>query len=105
MEAGKLRHLVTLQRKTGAVDTWGEPTDTWTDLASVWASIQPMAGREAFTGLELQALDMVRIGIRYTSGLVPTDRVNWNGRLYDILAIHNKDERNRAMELVVKEHK
>lgn len=108
MQAGKLRYLITIQRLTGARDTTGAETDTWTAFAQVWAHIEPWigsarAGREMFSIDQVQALDWTRVHIRYLKGLTPKDRMLYDGRLFDIQAVNIRDERNAEMELICKE--
>jgi head-tail adaptor len=108
MQAGKLRYLVTIQKQTGAIDSTGAETDTWTTFAEVYAWIEPYvgsarAGREEFQGGQLVGLDYTRIHLRYVAGLIPKMRVSWNGRIFDILAINNRDERNYELEMICKE--
>ena len=108
MKAGKLRYLVTVQRQTGTRDTTGNETDTWTTFAKVYAGVEPYvgsarAGREEFTGNQMVALDYTRFHMRYLAGIAPKDRIVYNGRLFDIQAVNNRDERNYELELIAKE--
>ena len=106
MRAGKLRHQITIQRLTGVRDSSGAETDTWETFKTVWASIEPSTGgAEMFLmGQQFQGVTTARICLRYTAGITPKYRVSFCGRLFDILAVHNKEERSREIELVVKEH-
>ena len=106
--AGKYRHLITIQRQTGAVDTTGNQTQTWTTFATVWAWIEPYvgsarAGREEFAGNQMVGLDYTRMHLRYLPGLAPKDQVLYAGRTFDIQAVNNRDERNYEMECILKE--
>lgn len=108
MKAGKMRHLVTIQRQTGARDTSGNETDTWNTFATVWAHIEPYvgsarAGREEFTGNQMVGLDYTRFHLRYLAGLAPKDRILYGARIFDIQAVNNRDERNFELELIAKE--
>jgi SPP1 family predicted phage head-tail adaptor len=108
MEAGKLRNFITIQQQSGARDTTGEETDTWTTFAQVYAHIEPYvgsarAGREMFQAGQLVGLDYTRIHLRYLAGITPKMRVSYNGRIFDILAINNRDERNAELEMIAKE--
>jgi len=108
MHAGKMRHLITIQRQTGATDTTGNETLTWATFATVWAWIEPYvgsarAGREEFTGGQMTALDYTRVHLRYLPGLAPKDRILYGTRTFDIQAVNNRDERNAELELICKE--
>lgn len=43
IQAGKLRHKITIRRETTTRDEYGSEIKTWTDLATVWASIDPLS--------------------------------------------------------------
>jgi len=108
LRAGKMRKLVTIQRLTGARDTTGNETATYTTFATVWAWIEPYigsarAGREEFSGGQIQGLDYTRFHIRYLAGISPKAVVVYNGPSYDIQAVNNRDERNFEVELLAKE--
>ena len=72
MEAGKLRHQVKLQRVTVAADSHGDQTKTWTDLATVRASIEPLSGREFLQASQVMSDITVRIRIRGRSDITLT---------------------------------
>ena len=46
MRAGRLRHRVTIQSITEAADTYGDIAGTPTNGDIVWASVEPLVGRE-----------------------------------------------------------
>ena len=108
MQAGKLRKLIIIQRQTGARDTTGAETDTWTTFAQAWAHIEPWigaarSGDELYRANQLIAIAHTRITLRYLAGVSPKDRVLYGTRIFDILAINNRDERNAEMEFLAKE--
>lgn len=63
MRAGRLRHLVQIQRKnlTGT-DSYGTPTYGWIDAEFAWADISPVSLVSA-RGALLQVLDGVVLGL------------------------------------------
>jgi head-tail adaptor len=109
--AGALRHLITVQRQTGARDTVGNETNTWTTLAQTWGWIEPYvgsarAGREEWQGKQLLGLDYTRIHMRWDSRLAtlsPKDRILYGTRVFDVQAVNNRDERNYELELIARE--
>lgn len=84
MEAGKLRHRVDLQRVAVTRDTHGDQVKTWTTLATVWASIEPLSGREFLSASQVMADVTARIKIRGGIDLTPKDRVVFGSRVFDI---------------------
>jgi SPP1 family predicted phage head-tail adaptor len=110
MRIGRLRHRVTLQRRTGAANAFNEPTDTWTDIATVSAGVEPISGREYFAAQQVQSEVSHRVTIRYLAGVNPKDRIVWTdpatdvARYFDIRAVLDRDERHREMQLMCVEH-
>lgn len=103
MQAGKLRHRITLQAASTAKDGYGEDIQTFGTLATVWASIEPLRGRELLLAQQISAEITFRIRIRYNASLAAEDRVIFGSRTFEIIAVLNKDERDEQIELMAKE--
>ena len=86
MRAGRLDRRITIEQPTAAVNTFGEPVQTWADLATVWASVRAKSGREFFAGGEQATADTV-FRIRYRSDVTRVMRISYGGAVYDITAI------------------
>lgn len=103
MQSGTLRHRVTLQSFTTSPDVYGEPIKTWADLATVWAAVEPLRGREYFQAQQTHAEVSYRVRIRHRADILPTMRVLHAGKTLEILSVINIDERNRELHLMCKE--
>lgn len=104
MEAGKLRHKVTLQSLTTGQDSAGAATESWSNFAtSIWASVEPLSGREYFQAQQVASETSIRVRIRYRAGIVPTMRVVYGSRKFEILAIIDPEERHREIQLMCSE--
>lgn len=99
MQAGQLRHRITIQQRTASV-AHGEQSTSWTDFVSAWAAVQPLTGTEALVGRQENAAVSHRVVVRYQPGITPSMRVSFNGRLFDIQSVINIDERNRELHLM-----
>ena len=88
--AGRYRHRVTIQRVTETKDADGGYVKTWADLATVWAEIRGVGGREYFDKDVVTSEVSCVFIIRFRSDLVPTDRLSWNGDSYEIVAIGDR---------------
>lgn len=100
MKAGDLDQRVTIERLSGGVDELGQPLpDEWTAIGSCWASVRPLMGREYIAAQAAQSEVTARVVIRYRPGITPADRVNHEGRLYNITAV--LDVRSEHDELVL----
>lgn len=100
MRAGKLRHRVTIQRLTETRDDAGGLVPTWTDYAQVFASVEPLRGREFFAGQEKQSRVDTRIRIRYLADVTPKMRVEYGAHVYEIVNIIDPEMRHQEMQLM-----
>ncbi|MEO8630202.1 MAG: phage head closure protein [Betaproteobacteria bacterium] len=110
MRAGALDRRVVIDSAIDTQDaTTGEPIRSWGLLATVWASIEPIRGREATIDAGLLAEMDTRITIRYAvalTGLSENDRVRHtvNGieKIYNIVNIAEVLLEHRSLELMCK---
>jgi SPP1 family predicted phage head-tail adaptor len=103
LEAGRLNKRVTLQSHGITQDANGTPVEGWSDVATVWAAVEPLSGREFFAAAQVQAEQMQRITIRYRAGIDTAMRVAWAGRLFDITAVIDWRERHEFLQLMCRE--
>lgn len=106
MRAGKLRHRLAIQALvpgSPAQNSSGEPDETWTTLATVWAAIEPLKGREFLAAQQVSSEVTGKITIRYYAGVTAKYRFLYGARIYDIVAPVNVDERNVEMQFYVRE--
>jgi SPP1 family predicted phage head-tail adaptor len=103
MRAGKLRHKVTIQDYTESQDSYGTVTKTWADYATVWASIEPVKGREFWESQQINAEVTAKVILRYLEGVTPKMRVKHGSRIFQVISVINPEERNRELQLMVKE--
>ena len=105
MQAGKLRHLITIQQLVSESPDQlptGEPDENWVTYATVWASIEPFGARELMLAQQMQSEINVRIRMRYRSDVSTKMRAVYSGVNYDILAVINPQMRNVELELLCK---
>lgn len=103
LSPGKLRHTIAIERETRTPDGAGGSTLTWASVASPRAFIKPMSGGERLQAMRIEANVTHRIFIRYRSDILTSDRINFNGRLMQIRALINIEERNRWIEIYADE--
>ena len=100
INAGQLDKRVKIQQATEARDAHGQPIETWSDLASVWASIEPLRGREFFAARQFQAETTHKVTIRHRAGIGPRMRLLFGSRVFRIEAVIDPRERHEALELM-----
>ena len=99
MTPGALNQRVLIERFTSEQDELGQMIDTWTPLATVWAAVEPQAGREFIAAGAAQSELTTKVRIRYRPGITSGDRVTHDGRTYNIQSV--VDYRSQRRELVL----
>jgi SPP1 family predicted phage head-tail adaptor len=107
MLAGPLNRRITLQRPLESRDAnYANVQLTWEDVATVWAALEPVSGREFLRNQEVQSELSTRVRLRWQpalAGLTPKWRLQHNGRTFGIDAVVNVREANVEFELVCTE--
>jgi SPP1 family predicted phage head-tail adaptor len=103
MQAGQIRHRVTIQERTTTTDQAGQPLETWTEVLAAWAAIEPVGGREYLESRSIQTDVSHQVRMRYQAGVTADMRVLYGARTLRIVAVINRDERNREMLLMCEE--
>ena len=103
MRIGDLRHRVTIEKKIVTIDAYGDEVVSWAEVATVWAAVEPLSGREFLEGRRQENEINHRIRIRYRQGLTPSMRVVWGPRAFDIESVIERESRRREMWLMCRE--
>lgn len=88
MRAGKLRHRVKIQRyETGAQDPiTGDIASGWVDIATVWASVEPLSVREFIQSAAGQSQVTARITM-YQRDIKAADRILHRDKIYNVTGV------------------
>lgn len=87
VRAGALNRRVTIQKRVQGQDDWGQPIDTWQDVATVWANIAGQTGLGTITRMQdnvTASVDRYSIRIRFREDVTFGMRVLGDGRIFDI---------------------
>lgn len=103
MKIGKLRQRVTIQEYVATRDSFGAEVPAWTDVATVWASVTPVSGKEYFASAQVNAEVSTKITMRYLAGITPKMRVVFEARTFEIISVLNFEERDIELNLMCKE--
>lgn len=108
IRAGALGQRITLQQRSIEQDVTGGQLSTWTDIATVWAEVMPLSGRELITAQSINSETSHQITLRWQSAFanpkaLAAMRVVFNGRYFNITAAINEDEGNRILTLMATE--
>jgi SPP1 family predicted phage head-tail adaptor len=107
VQAGKLRNRITIQMKSTTPDDLGG-LDTWTTFATVWASINALQGKQLYKAQTIVGECTHEIVMRWypdpnnqaVAGPKANMSVLFNGRLFEIMAVMNPDERTKELHLL-----
>jgi len=98
---GDLDRRIIIQNYTSSVDAHGQPIQTWTNFATVWAGVNFKGGSEGFMAEKLTATADLTFTIRYITGIDEKSRIVYNSVNYDIQTIAEVD-RKRYLEISAK---
>jgi SPP1 family predicted phage head-tail adaptor len=103
LDPGLLRTELTLEQATLSPDTVGGHVESWSEVATVFALIEPVAAASVF-GAD-QTLEEVthRISLRAREGLASGMRFTKGARVFEILTVHDPDESGRYLICRVRE--
>ena len=102
MQAGKLNKRVTIQAHTETIDEYGYAAKAWADLATVWAHVKNVNGKEFIkSSVELSEVS-TSIRIRKRKGLDSSMRVIFNDEKYQVVAVLPDEETNDYLDLACK---
>ena len=109
MRAGLLDQRVTLEQPVEVRDAdYGTANKTWSPVATVWAAVEPLSGREFILNQEQQSELTARVRLRYSTevaGITPKMRVNFGGRLLQINAVINPLQADKELQLMCAEYR
>lgn len=102
MNVGRLDKRVVLQRPGGSRDALGERSTTWTDVATVYATVRPLSAREASIAGQRQSSASLVVEVRYAANISSIDatwRVRLGTRYLVVDGVINPEEANVLLQL------
>lgn len=104
MRAGKLRFLIDIEQPTaGAADSYGASADTWSTLASEWASIEDLSGTEGVYAIQVHPEATLKVVIRYRDDVALNYRIKHGTRYLYIVALQRDSRESEYLTLMCKE--
>lgn len=101
MRAGRLDRRIVIERPVSTTDTFGASIQTWTEVATVWASVRQLRGQEYLSAQAGQAEVDAVFKLRYRADLTPVMRITYGGANYDIKSI-SEIGRREALEIMAR---
>lgn len=101
LRAGLLDRRVALERRIDVTDDSGQAIDHFVRVATVWARVEPLAGREGFGQQQFVATGDLRFTIRWRNDVTPLHRIVHGGVPYDVVSVA-ADGRHEALLIVAR---
>ncbi len=99
MRAGELRQRIIIQANRPTRDAFNAEVAAWSTFATAWARVETLSGHESITQQAAAALVTHRVTIRHRTGIVPSMRVVFDSRVFEIVAVL-EDNKNRETRLM-----
>jgi len=98
MRAGKLDRTITIDRVTEEIDNYGNPTSTWTTIATLRAQLIQASTEEFMRDYGASSETAIVFRTRYLGGITLADRVTYDGNAHNLIEI-KEIGRRRGLEL------
>ena len=96
---GEMRERVTVQQPTRSTNAVGESTLAWSDVTTVWASVNGVSAKEALQNGQQNVTLTHRLRFRYIAGLTQQHRFVWRSRVLHIVSLLEYDNRSEHVAL------
>ena len=101
MNPGMRRHRVWVESNHPAQASRGVVApDNWIADFPKWARLEPLSGRELEYARQVVADATHKVTMLYTDEITTKNRLNYDGRIFSIEAIQDKEERRVEMTLI-----
>ena len=105
IEIGDLRSRIAFEKEVKVSDGYKGFTVTWQTVCVVWASVDPLSGREYFYAHQVKAEVTHRVKIRYNEKVTAEMRIVYRTRILKIESIIDMEEKREFQEILAKEEK
>jgi SPP1 family predicted phage head-tail adaptor len=105
MRIGLKSRRVVIERPIDSTDDLGDAITTYTAVATVWASVEPLRGEERFEAQQVTADVTHRIRFRWGSviaGMTPKYRLRQADQVFDVLSVNDIMTAHRELEVYAK---
>ena len=99
IQAGKLRHKISIQSKASTRNGYNEVDDTWSTDFTTRASITPLSGRELTEAQQVNSEVTHKVVTRYREPVSSAQRILFGSRIFHIVSVINPEERNGELQI------
>lgn len=103
-----MRQRVTIQNFTTYRDDYGQVIEEWADIATVWADVQGISGKELIAAGAEMAEATIRVWVRYRADISAASRLlccsgPFEGVSLDIIGPPIPDNKGTRLEILCKQ--
>lgn len=107
MQAGRLRHRVTIQNFVTVVLPSGQEREEWRDGKTVWAEVKGISGRELVASGAEKVEATIRVWMRYRTDITAASRLKclngpFHGLVLEITGTPIPDPKGTRLEILCK---
>lgn len=103
VDPGAFRHEVILEEASLTPDGAGGHHASWSEVATFFARIEPLAATSRFGGDQTLETVTHRVTIRFRADIASGMRLKHGSRILEILTVHDPDEIGRYLVCRTKE--
>ncbi|USK46345.1 phage head closure protein [Cytobacillus oceanisediminis] len=105
LNSGLFRNRITFLQSTSTEDELGQKEIVWAHYTNAWAMIKTVKGSEYVAAASDQAELTYRFIIHYIPGISKNMRIDFNGRIFDIIEPPiNDDELDETVTILAREN-
>ena len=97
VDPGALRSELALQLNTPVPDGLGGHAESWAEIATVFARIEPVSATSVFGPDQTVETVTHRVTLRWRNGVAAGMRFAKQGRIFDIVTVHDPDDSERYL--------
>ena len=97
IDPGQFRQEVALESASLAPDGMGGHTESWTEIATVFARIEPISAESRFGAGQTRETATHRLTLRYRDDVESGMRFTRGNREFEIMTVHDPDETRRYL--------
>lgn len=108
MKIGPMRDRMTVSNSSTTRGPSGQPLETWTDGATIWAEIKGISGRELMTSGAEKAESTIRVWTRYRRDISAASRLivltgPYKGLILEVIGPPIPGEKGTRLEILCKQ--
>lgn len=103
LRSRRLRHRVTIERRTETRDRFGAVRSAWTTHAERAADVETPTGREPLVADQRRSELSHVLTVRAPLDVTTADRLVFNGRTLGIIAVYDRDNHGRELTILAVE--